>query len=273
VLVLLPPSESKNAPPRRGKPLDLASLSFPALAETRARVLAAAVETSARPDALRRLLVGPSLAQEVERNTHLRELPARPALEVYNGVLYEALDAATLSTAARRRAASRVVIVSGLWGAIRPTDRIPSYRLNICSHLVGMPALEPLWRSQLGPVLTAAAGTRGVVVDCRSSSYQAAGMPIGIGHRTVAVRVFRDAGGKRSPVSHMAKHARGLVTRHLLESGADPGTPRALAEVLRDRWEVELTQPIVAGKPWTVSVIVPDRLAPRPERVAGALAD
>ncbi len=256
MLILLPPSESKAAPARRGRPVDVGTLSFPELTATRERLLDALVATSAAPDALRRLFVGPSLADDVARNTRVRELPARPALEVYTGVLYDALDAATLSAAARRRAASRLVVVSGLWGALRPTDRIPPYRLNICSRLLGTPALEPLWRGLLPTTLAAAAGSRGVVVDCRSTSYQAAGMPAGLGERTAVVRVLRESEGRRSVVSHAAKHTRGLVTRELLESGADPRTPEALAEVLAARWPVELTPPPLAGRPWTVSVVV-----------------
>lgn len=256
MLILLPPSESKAAPARRGRPVDVGALSFPELTPTRERLLDALVATSAAPDALRRLFVGPSLADDVARNVRVRELPARPALEIYTGVLYDALDAATLSPAARRRAASRLVVVSGLWGALRPGDRIPPYRLNICSHLLGTPALEPLWREQLPTTLAAAAGPRGVVVDCRSSSYQAAGLPAGLGDRTAVVRVLRETDGRRSVVSHAAKHTRGLVARELLESGADPRTPQALAEVLAARWPVELTPPALPGRPWTLAVIV-----------------
>lgn len=257
MLILLPPSESKNAPARRGAPVDLAKLSFPALTALRAQVLEALVTTSGRDDAQRRLDVGPSLAAEVERNTRLPELPARPALEVYNGVLYDALDAASLSTAAKRRANARVVIVSGLWGAVRPTDRIPPYRCNVCADLVGVGALEPAWREVLPAVIAEAAGAKGVVVDCRSSSYLAMGRPASVADRTVEVRVLRDEAGRRSVVSHMAKHTRGEVTRFLLESGADPRRPEGLAEVLADRWEVDLHRPAKAGKPWVVDVVVP----------------
>ena len=87
VLVLLPPSESKSPPAARGKPVDLAALSFQELTPARVRVLDALAAASAADDALYRLDVGPSLAPEVERNTRLRTLPARPALEVYTGVL------------------------------------------------------------------------------------------------------------------------------------------------------------------------------------------
>ena len=244
-------------PPRRGKPVDLGALSFPALTTLRAQVLEALVATSTRSDALARLGVGASIATEVERNTRLCGLPARPALEVYSGVLYDALGAATLPVAAKRRAASRLVIVSALWGAVRPNDRIPAYRLNICAHLVGLGRLEPLWRAALGTVLAEAAGPRGLVVDCRSSSYQAVGMPAGLGDRTVAVRVLRQTAGRRSVVSHMAKHTRGEVARRLLESGADPRRPDGLVEALADCWDVELLCPARAGRPWTIDVVIP----------------
>jgi cytoplasmic iron level regulating protein YaaA (DUF328/UPF0246 family) len=72
----------------------------------------------------------------------------------------------------------------------------------------------------------------------------------------VAVRVLRDDGGRRSVVSHMAKHTRGLVTRHLLERGGrDPRTPQALADAVAERFEVELGPPARDGSR-TLDVVV-----------------
>jgi hypothetical protein len=55
----------------------------------------------------------------------------------------------------------------------------------------------------------------------------------------------------------MAKHTRGEVARHLLESGADPRRPDGLADVLADRWSVELVRPARSGRPWTLDVVLP----------------
>lgn len=133
MLIVLPPSESKAAPARRGRPVDLERLSFPELTPTRRRVLAALVATSARPDAAHRLLVGASLLAEVERNTAIPTLPARPALEVFTGDLYDALDWPGLSVAARRRASSRLVVgLRAVGGAAagRPDPAVPGEHLR-----------------------------------------------------------------------------------------------------------------------------------------------
>ncbi len=259
MLVLLPPSESKAVPRRRGSRVALDALSFPALNPTRERVLGALAEVATRPDAAAVLGVGASLAREVAANAMLRDLPAIPVHDLYTGVLYDALGWPTLSAAARRRAGSRLVVVSALWGALRPRDRVPPYRLSMDVDLPGIGPLTRTWRDVLDPPLAAAAGARGLVVDCRSSTYAAAWAPgPAMAPRTVAVRVLRQSvTGERSVVSHMAKHTRGEVAREVLESGADPRSPAALAELLSWRWKVELVQPPRADRPWTLDVVLP----------------
>jgi cytoplasmic iron level regulating protein YaaA (DUF328/UPF0246 family) len=254
MLIIVPSSESKRPATDRGRPVALDALSFPALTPLRARILDALITTSGAADAFARLLVGPSLADEVARNTRLLDLPARPVLEVYTGTFHGGLDVATLSPAARRRAARRVVVVSALWGALRPVDRIPPYRLNICSRLAGADRLEPAWRTVLPAVLAEAAGSHGVVLDLRSTSYQACGMPADLGDRTVTVRVVGDAVDGRRVGNVVVKRLRGQAARHLLEVGSDPGDPVALAGVLAERWPVHLDPPGRPGRPWTLTL-------------------
>ena len=255
--MLLPPSETKAVPPRRGAAVDLDRLSFPELTDLRKRVLEALIETSARPDALDRLDVGASLAHEVARNLTLPTAATRPAHAVYTGVLYDALGWPTLSASARRRGANRVLITSALWGALRPNDRVPSYRLSMDGDLPGLGPLARLWRGVLPELLVAAAGRRGVIVDCRSGPYASAAPVTGpLAARTVAVRILRQQDGRRSVVSHLAKHTRGEVTRHLLERDDDPRTPAALAAAVGLRWPVELSAPAKPGTPWVLDVIL-----------------
>jgi hypothetical protein len=219
VLVLLPPSEGKT-PPARGPAFDLDALGAPQLRPMRQKVLDALVETSARPDAVGVLGVGASLGPEVARNTMLPVAPTARAATVYSGVLYASAGLADLTGRARTRALTSVRTVSALWGLVSPADPIPAYRLAMGTDLPGLGPLASAWRDALGAVLDPLAAGR-LVVDCRSAAYLAAWRPP---HGTdwVAVRVERELDGVRSVVSHHAKHARGVLTRHLLVRDGHP---------------------------------------------------
>ncbi|WP_426246742.1 peroxide stress protein YaaA [Nocardioides sp. LHG3406-4] len=241
MLILLPPSEGKYAP-RRGKPLDLSSLGSPRLTGARERVLAALEELSARPDAAEVLGIGSTQADLVGLNARVRTAPTARADAVYTGVLYDALSFADLSPAARRRATSRVAVVSSLFGLVRPGDRIPAYRLSGDVSLPGVGSVAGVWREELGPAVLDALGT-GLLVDLRSSTYAAFWRPPAeLVRRTSTVRVLHESGGRRSVVSHFNKATKGRIVRALLEDGRNPATPAALARVLGDLgWHVEAT--------------------------------
>ncbi len=242
MLILLPPSEGKT-PARRGRSLDLAGLSFPELTAPRQAVLDALVDLC-RGDAERaRASLGlpPGLADLVARNAGLPEAPTARADHVYTGVLYDALALPHLPADARRRATSRVAVVSSVFGLVRPGDRIPAYRLSGDASLPGLGAVAGVWRHELDPVVRAAAGT-GLVVDLRSTTYATFWRPAAdLARRVVTVRVLHESGGRRTVVSHFNKATKGRLVRDLLEDGANPGSVRGLAATLdRLGWHAEV---------------------------------
>ncbi len=245
MLILLPPSEGKSAP-RRGKPLDLAALSFPSLREPRATVLDALVAlcSTGTPEQLAGaatvLGLGPTQQDEVSRNARLATAPTARADQVYSGVLYEALDLATLDGSARRRAASRLAITSGLFGLLRPTDRIPAYRLSGSVTLPGLGPVARHWGRHLAPAVEEASAG-GLVVDLRSGTYVPFWKPSrSDAARVATVRVLQESGGRRTVVSHFNKATKGRLVRDLLVDGSLPRSPARLAELLGDLgWKVE----------------------------------
>ncbi|MBK3627717.1 peroxide stress protein YaaA [Streptomyces sp. MBT49] len=259
MLVLLPPSEGK-ASFGRGAPLKPEALSLPGLGAARETVLDELVELCAADEDKAREVLGLSegLRGEITKNTELRTAPARPAGEVYTGVLYDALGLASLDAAAKRRAARSLLVFSGLWGAVRVTDRIPSYRCSMGVKLPGLGALASYWRTPMASVLPEAAG-QGLVLDLRSAAYAAAWKPAGeVAGRTASVRVLHAP--TRKVVSHFNKATKGRIVRALLTAGISPAGPAELVEALRDLGyvveEKAPSGPKAETTPWTLDVLV-----------------
>lgn len=247
MLILLPPSEGKTAP-TRGKPLDISSLGFDTLGATRERILDELVVMCREEPQLAAKTLGLSAGQGdlVGRDAQLREAPTARADRVYSGVLYDALDLASLPAAARRRASTRVAVTSALFGVVRPQDRIPAYRLSGDAVLPRLGAVAGAWREVLGEAVLDSLGG-GLLVDLRSGTYAAFWRDTPP-TRTATVRVLHEVDGTRKVVSHFNKATKGRIARSLLAEGANPRTPAALAQVLGDLgWHVEIGDPTAKG--------------------------
>ncbi len=151
-----------------------------------------------------------------------RRHPARlgttlPAIERYTGVLYQGLDAASLTAVSRRRLDRSVLVVSGLWGLVAPQDPIPHYKLKMSASVAPLGKLSTWWR----PAVTAAIADRAagaLVWDLLPIEHSAA---VSWGDveafRRVTVR-FVDAQDKT--VSHWNKLLKGSLVRWLATTGA-----------------------------------------------------
>jgi cytoplasmic iron level regulating protein YaaA (DUF328/UPF0246 family) len=216
VHLLLPPSETKRDGGVAGSALDLAALGFPALTPSRRNLLAGLRALSQnRAKAAAALGLGPTQSFEVDRNRALRRSPVMAAIDRYTGVLYEALDAPSLSVAARELAGSSLLVHSALFGLLRALDPIPAYRLSHDSRIPGHP-LGRTWRTLLSAEL---AGLHGLVLDLRSEGYTALG-PAPEGSWFLRV-VTEDAGGVRRALNHFNKKGKGEFVRAVLMAGID----------------------------------------------------
>jgi cytoplasmic iron level regulating protein YaaA (DUF328/UPF0246 family) len=250
VLILLPPSEGKTAP-RRGRTLQLDTLSFPDLEKYRSEVLDSLVSLcttdglpfeseAARHVAAQTLGLGTTQTDEIDRNALLHTAHVMRADKVYSGVLYEALSLGTLEGAAKRRATQWVAITSSLFGLVRPSDYIPAYRLAGNVTLPGIGVVSTYWNRHIDQTMAEAAG-QGLVVDLRSSTYASFWRPSReVSSRVVTVRVLHEHNGARKVVSHFNKATKGRLVRDVLEDGGIATSPWGFAEQLADLgWHVE----------------------------------
>jgi cytoplasmic iron level regulating protein YaaA (DUF328/UPF0246 family) len=214
MLILLPPSEGKNQPTTKAN-INLAKLAFADhLVDVRTRLVTKSLATA----------------------------PSAKAIDVYSGVLYQALDWGSLSPTAKARGDKSLLIVSAIFGVLRPSDVIPNYKAKIKSGD---------WKAVLKPVLDGLDAD--LIVDCRSSTY--AGVWQSPPDRTVAVRVFKKEKGKISVITHLSKKYRGELTRVLLKAGKVPKTPEDLLAIAEKNFECKLIRP-KGNLPWYLDLII-----------------
>lgn len=259
MLILLPPSETKRDGGGDGSSLALGELRFPRLAPVRRRVLrAVAALATDEAAAIAALRLGPRQHGEVQRNRVIASSPTMAAIDRYTGVLYDALDAASLTAAARTFAHRHVAVQSALFGPVAALDEIPAYRLSWDSRLPGL-ALPALWSAPAGAAL---AREPGLIVDLRSHGYTRLA-PAPPRRNSVAVRVVSGDRDGRRALNHFNKRAKGLFTRALLGSGEDlPDVPALLDWAAGEGFKLEMAD---AG--WLELVAPAAATAPRGETV------
>jgi len=223
-LILLPPSEGK-ANGGDGPPWETTGQSFVDLAQPRRVVVAALIEAMGGSAESRSKLLGVKAARADEAtaaNLEVATAPTMPAIDRYTGVLYDALDYPSLPARVRRGVDRQVVIFSGLWGVVRPTDPIPDYKLKMGASLPGLGKPARFWKPILSESLAeaiAASGTE-TVWDLLPNEHAAAWDPSVAGRR-IRVRFLDDVvrGGERTlvTVSHWNKLLKGALVRHVVE--------------------------------------------------------
>jgi cytoplasmic iron level regulating protein YaaA (DUF328/UPF0246 family) len=142
---------------------------------------------------------------------------SRPAVLAFNGDVYEGLQATSLKLADLDWAQQHVVILSGLYGALRPLDRLQPYRLEMGTRLATARGRDLLafWGDTIAQYLNErqADEARPVIVNLASQEYfRAANRPM-LRARVVDC-VFEDwKEGRYKLISFFAKRARGLLCR------------------------------------------------------------
>jgi cytoplasmic iron level regulating protein YaaA (DUF328/UPF0246 family) len=244
--ILLPPSETKHVG-GDGAPLDVRSLALPGLAEHRTAVVDALVELSADEASARRVLkLSERQLGDIAHNRALRTAPTMAAVDRYTGVLYDALEAPSLSAASRRWLGEHVWIHSAPLGPVGALDAVPTYRLAAGTSLPGVPPLRRHWAEATSEAIGAAAPV--FVLDLRSEAYVALG-PIPATVPSAYVRVVTPHG---RALNHFNKKSKGLLVRALAEDRPRAGSLRALRSWAESRGIVLRD----ADQPGTIELVV-----------------
>lgn len=251
--ILLPPSAAKTTKESTNH-LQLEKLwQAEHLTQTRRQLIDDVQNTALLADAAQIFKLGPKNAHEISQNLEIYDAPALAAWQLYDGVLYEAAKFAQIFSSGepsqgsqgqvgnhrgdqrqgsqgqgnqpqggQRQLEELTLVFSALFGPVRLTDLITPHRLSGSVKLPGQGSVASIWSKALKELLTQQLSGH-VVVDLRSSEYGAMYRPTRGSDcllLNIGVAKVNPATGKRSVVSHWAKHTRGLLAGALLRAVA-----------------------------------------------------
>lgn len=160
---------------------------------------------------------------------------ARPALLAFGGVVYNGLQAQSLSVAQLDFAQAHLRILSGLYGVLRPLDLIQAYRLELKTKLaVGSTKnLYAFWGTQITEALndTLSRIDSPVLINLASREYARAVKEKQLQAPMLTIEFKERKNGQLRSIAHFAKYARGLMAGYIIRHGLQtPATLKAFAE-------------------------------------------
>jgi len=147
---------------------------------------------------------------------------ARPAIFAFDGEVYTGIDVHSIPFDKLEDLQSRLRILSGLYGFLKPLDLIQPYRLEMGTKIAVADAknLYEFWKNNVTAALNKSLTKGELFVNLASTEYFSA-VDIKALKVPVITPEFKDyKDGKLKMISFFAKKARGLMVRYIIDSNA-----------------------------------------------------
>lgn len=169
--------------------------------------------------------ISPAIAEmNVERNQQWKTKPSKTeavaAALAFKGEVYRGLDAETLSEEAQNYINHNVFLLSGLYGMLRPTDKVMLYRLEMGSKLDvnGSKNLYGFWKEILTPYLNSKLKKGEFILNLASNEYAKVLDKKTLKAPMIEVEFQDYKDGKLKKIMMYFKHARGAMARYCAEN-------------------------------------------------------
>jgi len=150
---------------------------------------------------------------------------AHPAVFLFQGDVYQGLQAATWSQDTLDFAQSHLGILSGLYGVLKPLDKIQPYRLEMGVRLKNPcgSTLYDFWKKTITSSLNKqlAEQANPVLVNLASTEYFKAVDPKTLEHPAVTVNFYEEKDKVLKMIGIHAKKARGAMAKFIMEHQID----------------------------------------------------
>ena len=171
-----------------------------------------------RPKAVQAMMkISDKIASEVsDRLAEWKDAEPTPAIFTYDGEAFRGLSPETLDEKALQLAQERLVILSGLYGMLKPLDGIKPYRLEMQTKMkVGKQVnLYHFWNHKMAKALEPKSE---FLLNLASEEYSKVILPFWDRKKVVSPVFMEWNDGNPKTVMMYAKHARGKMLHYILK--------------------------------------------------------
>ncbi|MBT3645574.1 MAG: peroxide stress protein YaaA [Cryomorphaceae bacterium] len=175
------------------------------------------------PDLSRLMTISPKLSdlnwlrnQDFQKNNSKE----KQAIFAFNGDVYDGIDANTISTSNHEKLQSTLRILSGLYGILKPFDKIKPYRLEMGTKISidGSKNLYDFWKKNVTDSISKEIKEEEIIINLASNEYFSVIDSSLIDNKIITPQFKDFKNGKLKIISFYAKKARGLMTRFLIDN-------------------------------------------------------
>ena len=181
------------------------------------------IKNLSSPDLSSLMNISPKLSElNWSRNQEFQKIDSKDkeAIFAFNGDVYDGIDANTINTSNHKKLQNSLRILSGLYGILKPFDKIKAYRLEMGTKISinGSKNLYDFWKENVTNSIVNEANENEIIVNLASNEYFSV-IDQSLISNTIVNPQFKDfKNGKLKIISFYAKKARGLMTRFLIDN-------------------------------------------------------
>jgi len=181
------------------------------------------IKNLSAPDLSSLMSISPKLSElNWSRNQDFQKIDTKEkeAIFAFNGDVYDGIDANSINKSNYEKLQNSLRILSGLYGILKPFDKIKAYRLEMGTKISinGSKNLYDFWKENVTNSLIDEINENDIIVNLASNEYFSV-IDKSLIPNTIVTPQFKDfKNGKLKIISFYAKKARGLMTRFLIDN-------------------------------------------------------
>ena len=181
------------------------------------------IKNLSAPDLSSLMSISPKLSElNWSRNQDFQKIDSKEkeAIFAFNGDVYDGIDANSIDKSNYEKLQNSLRILSGLYGILKPFDKIKAYRLEMGTKISinGSKNLYDFWKESVTNSLIDEINENDIIVNLASNEYFSV-IDKSLIPNTIVTPQFKDfKNGKLKIISFYAKKARGLMTRFLIDN-------------------------------------------------------